>query len=86
MSYVLFVDGIVEIDRNNAPSDVVEFSLRSDVSLRRENVKEKEKEERNFWETDFLVWDFGACEFQRPVSLSADAVWRKISWTAEWFN
>lgn len=74
------MNGIVEIDQNIAPSDAVEFSLRSDVSLRGEKVKEKAKEERNFGETVFLVGDFScACEFQRSVSLSADAVWRKIS-------
>lgn len=42
---------------NEAPSDVVEFSLRSDVSLQRKKVKEKEKEERNFGETVFLFKD-----------------------------
>lgn len=85
----LFKSYVDEWNRGNWPkqrlSDVVEFSLRSDVSLRREKVKEKEKEERNFWETVFLVWDFSACELE-PVSLSADAVLRKISWAAEWFN
>lgn len=81
------MNGIVEIDRNVASSDVVEFSLRSDVSFRREKVKETKKEERNFGETVFLVWDFNsACEFQRRVSLSANAVLWKISRTAEWFN